>query len=173
LLKKALVDEDSQVSFAAAEPLVSLCDAASYDSYLEVLTRERKTGQGLISGHVAILKDPRKMARLGFEMGIDFVPHASPAWTFFQIVSKDYVSPVRVDAVEHLAHDSDCGIEGALLGAASSGRWTQHGDPDLLAKVVPLMADRNPAVKCTAAAAVLRLSPETEVAKLQREVRSF
>jgi HEAT repeat protein len=183
LLKKALVSKDSQVSFAASESLVSLCDAAGYDFYLEVLARERTTGQGLISDHVAILKEPRKMARLGFETGIGFVPYAGPAWTFSEIVSKDYVSPVRVDALEHLAHDSDHGIEGALLGAASSKRWTvraaalnaiaQHGDPDLLAKVVPHVADRNPAVKYTAAAAALRLSPETEVAKLQREVRPF
>jgi hypothetical protein len=114
--KKALLDEDSQVSFAATDSLVALCGAAGYDFYLEFLTGERKTGQGLISDQVAILKDPRKMARLGFETGIGFP-------------------------------DSDHGIEGALLGAASSKRWTvrvpalnaiaQQGGANLLAKVVP------------------------------------
>jgi hypothetical protein len=56
---------------------------------------------------------------------------------------------------------------------AALNAMAQQADSNLLAKVVPHRADSNPAVRCAAAAAVLRLSGQAEVAKLEREVRPF
>jgi hypothetical protein len=51
-------------------------DKSSYEVFYEVLTRQRKGGKGLISSQMSTLGDPKKMAQLGFEEGIGFIPFA-------------------------------------------------------------------------------------------------
>jgi len=62
--------------------------------YYEVLTGQRKAGKGLISlSQTSILKDPKKMAQLGFEEGIGFVPFAGVGWVAIKTITKDDTSP--------------------------------------------------------------------------------
>src|ERR1700730_14426708 len=75
-LKKALNDDDPSVALAAAHALDLMHDDSAYEVYYEVLTGQRKAGKGLIASQTSILKDPKKMAELGFEQGIGFVPFA-------------------------------------------------------------------------------------------------
>jgi len=79
-LRKALGDEDPSVALAAAHALHVMHDNTSYEVYYEVLTRQRKSSRGLISSHVSNLSDPKKMAQLGFEEGIGFIPFAGMGW---------------------------------------------------------------------------------------------
>src|SRR5258707_7964041 len=74
-LKKATSDKKPAVVLAAAHSLELLHDPAGDQVYYELLTGERKPAEGLISQHMDILKDKKKMAELGFEEGLGFVPY--------------------------------------------------------------------------------------------------
>jgi HEAT repeat protein len=83
-------------------------------------------------------------------------------------LSKDYVTPVRVNALKKLANDPDLRIGRALVKAASDKHCAvraaaldaiaRHGDANLTGVVTLHMDDKKAAVRFTAAAAVLRLS---------------
>lgn len=75
-LKKALFDRKPAVVLAAAHALQVLDNPAGYQAYYEVLTGERKSAEGLVAQHMETLKDGKKMAALGFEEGIQFIPFA-------------------------------------------------------------------------------------------------
>jgi hypothetical protein len=134
-----------------------------------VLTGERKAHASLTQQAKTDLRDPKKLASLGFEQGIGFVPFAGIGWTAFQVLRKDDVSPVRSAAARMLADDPDPDTGKALVKAASDNKsWlvrtaaleaiAKRGDAKLLDGVVPDLMDDNTSVRCTAAAAVIRLS---------------
>jgi hypothetical protein len=74
-LEKVL-DDSEPVVVAAANSLLLLHDDAGYDVYYGVLTGERQASKGLIKGQLDSLKDKKKVAELGFEEGIGFIPYA-------------------------------------------------------------------------------------------------
>src|SRR6185369_7945369 len=74
-LKDLLDDKEVSVVLAAAHSLVELHEESGYDIYYAILTGQRK-GKGLIESQMDNLKDPHKMALLGFQEGIGFVPFA-------------------------------------------------------------------------------------------------
>lgn len=168
LLKQALADKQNQVFFAAADSLLSMGDPAGYDVYYEILTGERKSGQGLIAAKKKLLTDPRALVLIGIGVGISYAPYAGYGWMVWQELSKDYATPVRVNALRKLANDPDSRIGEALVKAASDKHWTvrvaalsaiaRHGDPSLICSITPHMSDKKAPVRYTAAAAVLRLS---------------
>ena len=143
-------------------------DPDAYDVYYEFLTGERKTGKGLIAEQMKTLKDPKKMAELGVEEGIGFIPFAGIGLTAFQTLRTDDVSPIRAAAAKMLANDPDPESGRALVKEASDKSWlvktaaleaiARRGDPKLLEGILPAMMDDNTSVRCTAAAAVIRLS---------------
>jgi HEAT repeat protein len=148
--------------------LISLGDPAGYQSYYDILTGERKIGRGWIAEKDKLIADPRAMVLLGIGVGIGYAPYAGYGWMLWRELSKDYTTPVRVDALNKLANDPDPRSEGALVKAASDKRSAvrqaalaaiaHRGDPGLIRQLMPHMTDKNAAVRYTAAAAVLRLS---------------
>jgi len=167
-LKEALDDTDPTVALAAAHALDEMHDESAFEVYYEVLTGQRKAAKGLVASQTAILKDPKKMALLGFEQGIGFVPFADIGWVAFRTMKKDDTSPVRAAAAKVLAKDPDPAATKALADAADDKSWlvraaalealAKRGDPAGLDAVSPHMSDKREAVRYTAAAAVLRLA---------------
>jgi len=108
-LRQALDDPDPSVALAAAHALDLMHDDSAYSVYYEVLTGDRKSGKGLIASQTAILKDPKKMAQLGFEQGVGFIPFAGIGWEAFKVIRKDDSSPVRAAAAKPIGarHSAD------------------------------------------------------------------
>ncbi|MGB9244382.1 MAG: HEAT repeat domain-containing protein [Candidatus Acidiferrales bacterium] len=168
LLKKAMGDKTNRVFFAAADSLLSMGDSSGYDVYYEILTGERKSGEGLIAAKKKLITDERAMVLLAMGVGIGFAPYASYGWMVWQELSKDYVTPVRLNALKKLANDPDSRIAKGLLTAACDKHGTvrvaalfaigRHDDPSLILLIVPHMLDKKAPVRYMAAAAVLRLS---------------
>src|SRR6266481_1702899 len=167
-LREALDDKDPSVALAAAHSLDLMHDHSAYEVYYEVLTGQRKAGRGLIASQTSILKDPKKMAHLGFEEGIGFVPFAGVGWVAVKTITKDDTSPVRAAAAKVLAKDPDPAATKTLADAVGDKNWlvraaalealAKRGDPAVLDKVSLCMSDKKEVVKYTAAAAVLRLT---------------
>jgi HEAT repeat protein len=167
-LREALDDNDPSVALAAAHSLELMHDESAYEVYYEVLTGQRKAGRGLIASETSVLKDPKKMAQLGFEEGIGFIPFAGIGWGAIKAITKDDSSPVRAAAAKVLAKDPDPAATKALADAAGDKSWlvraaalealAKRGDPSVLDTVKLYMSDEKDAVRYTAAAAVLRLT---------------
>ena len=174
-LKAALTDKKPAVALAAAHALHVLNDPAGYQVYYEVLTGERKSTQGMVGQQMETMKDRKKMAELGFEEGLAFIPFADIGFSATKAILKDDASPVRAAAARSLVNDSDPRIGPALLRAAADKSWmvrasallaiAKRGDPRLLDAIVPVLSDKNGVVRFTAAAAVIRLSAIADLDK--------
>ena len=167
-LELALSDKEVSVVLAVAHSLRTLQDKEAFEVYYEILVGERKSGPGLIADQEKILRDRKKLAQLGFEEGIGFVPFASMGWTVVKAVHKDDVSPVRAAAAKVLAEDPDTRSARALVKSCSDKSWVvraaaldaiaRRGDPALLKDIQPALSDERDIVRYTAAAAVIRLN---------------
>jgi HEAT repeat protein len=168
-LEHALSDPNVPVVMAAAQSLRELKDDKSaYAVYYDLLTGERKSGDGLIARQIATLKDPKELAQIGFSEGIGFVPFAGIGWDAWRTMHKKDPNPVRAVAATVLAHDPDPASAKALVTATNDRDWivraaaveaiAVRGDPSLIPKVALRFTDRNPKVRYSAAAAVIRLS---------------
>jgi HEAT repeat protein len=168
LLRKLIDDSEPTVTLAAAAALAPRKDGLAYEAYYEFLTGERKTNDGMIKDQMKTLHDPKKLAQIGIEQGIGFIPYASIGFEAYKTLHVDDVSPVRAAAARVLAADPDPASGRALAKAVSDKSWlvrtaaleaiAKRGDPSLLQSVVPAMMDDNTTVRCTASAAVIRLS---------------
>jgi hypothetical protein len=166
-LKEALDDQDPSVALAAAHSLNLMHDDSAYEVYYEVLRGERKAGKGLIASQKSMLSDPKKMAQLGFEEGIGFIPFAGIGWGAIKTLTKDDSSPIRAAAAKVLANDPDPATTEALTDALGDKSWlvraaalealSARGDPSVLPQVEACLSDDKAAVRYTAAAAVVRL----------------
>lgn len=168
-LEKALSDTKVPVVMAAAQALRQLQDEGSaYAVYYELLTGGRKSNDGLIAQQMETLKNPRELAKIGFSEGIGYIPFAGIGWDAYRTIHKKDPNPVRAVAATLLAHDPDPSTAKALVNATRDKNWivraaaveaiAQRGDPSLLPKVQLRFADRNPKVRYSSAAAVIRLS---------------
>jgi HEAT repeat protein len=167
-LRAAIDDPDPSVVLAAAHSLDLMHDKAAFEVYYEVLNGERKAKKGLLSSKADLLHDPKKMAQLGFEQGIGFVPFAGIGWGAIKAIAKDDSSPIRAAAAKVLTRDPDPASKKALIDATGDKSWivqtaaiealAKRGDRSALSTVEKYMADEKNAVKYTAAAAVLRLT---------------
>jgi len=169
-LESALADAKIPVVLAAANSLRELKDEkTAYAVYFDMLTGERKSSEGLIAKQLDTLKDPKELAKIGFSEGIGYVPFAGIGWDAYRTMNKKDPNPARAVAATFLAHDPDPATAKALVKATNDKDWivraaaveaiAQRGDPSLLPKVELKFADKNPKVRYTAAAAVIRLSP--------------
>jgi HEAT repeat protein len=166
-LRKVLDDDDPAVALAAAHALYLMHDKSSYQVYYEVLTRQRKSGKGLISSQMSVFSDRKKMAQLGFEEGIGFVPFGGIGWKAFKELTKDDSSPVRAASARVLADDPDptttkvlaeqAGDKSWIVRAAALEALAKRGDPSALDTVKSYIFDEKDVVQYTAAAATLRL----------------
>ncbi len=178
-LKKALSDKKPAVALAAAHALEVLNDPAGYQVYYDVLTGERKSGEGLVAQQMQTLKDGKKMAELGLEEGLGFIPFADMGFSAVKAVRKDDTSPVRAAAARALIKDQDPRVGQALVRAVSDKSWivrasallaiAKRENADLLNAIVPALSDKNGVVRYTAAAAVTRL---TTVAERNKDVKA-
>src|ERR1700688_1406366 len=175
LLHKLLQDKEPSVDLAAASALIPSKDPLAYEAYYEFLTGYRKTGNGMIADQMKTLRDPKKMAQIGIEEGIGFVPYAGIGLSAFKTLRADDVSPVRAASAKMLAGDPDPVSGEALVMTTTDKSWlvktaaleaiAKRGDPKLLDSIVPAMMDANTSVRSPAAAAVIRLSPITEASR--------
>jgi HEAT repeat protein len=168
-LKGLLSDDEISVALAAANALESMHDSSGYQVYYEILTGERKASKGVVAEQVQTLKDPKKLAMIGFEEGIGFVPFAGIGWEAYRRLGKDDgATPVRAAAAKQLASDPDPASTRALSDAVKDAKnWVvraaaleaiaKRGDPAMLPCAELAMSDEEKGVKYTAAAAVLHL----------------
>jgi len=176
-LKKALADKDPSVVLTAAHALQVLIDPAGYEIYYELLTGERRSAGGLVAQEMETMRDPKKMAELGIEEGIGFIPFGGIGYSAAKAIAKDDTSPARAAAARILVNDPDPRVSQALVRAVSDKTWivrasallaiAKREDANLLNAIVPAMSDKNGVVRCTAAAAVIRL---TTVAERNKDV---
>src|SRR6266436_779 len=167
-LEGALQDSEPAVVLAAANSLLLLHDKVGYDVYYDVLTGERRASKGLIKEQLDTLKDKKKMAKMGFEEGIGFIPFAGMGYEAFKTVTKNDSSPVRAAAAKQLAHDPDPATAKALAAATKDKKWqvraaaleaiAQRDDRSLLREIAPALDDEKDVVRFTAAACVAHLS---------------
>ncbi len=173
-LRSTLNDQDTSVVLAAANALKELHDPAAYRVYYEVLTGELKGGSNLIGDQIKTLRDPKKLAEMGFERAIGEVPFVGMGYSAMKAITKDDSSPVRAAAAEVLAQDPDPRTRTALVHAAFDNSWmvrraaleaiARRGDPATLRTIRYSLDDDKDEVRFTAAAAIIRLS-EKVVAK--------
>lgn len=167
-LEKALDDKDPAVALAAAHSLDLMHNDAAYEVYFEILSGDRKASKGLIATETSILRDKKKMAELGFEEGIGFIPFAGIGWGAIKTITKDDSSPVRAAAAKILAKDPDPATTRVLEDATGDKSWlvraaalealAKRGNPEALETAARYMADEKIPVRYTAAATVLRLT---------------
>lgn len=166
-LKQILADKDIHVVLAAARALHEMKDEAGYETYYEILTGERKGSEGFIAEQTAILHDPKRLAELGFEQGIGYVPYAGMGWDAIHTILKNDASPIRAAAASMLANDPDPKSATALVKATQDKNWVvrvaaleaiaKRGDPSLRIKAELSMYDEKREVRFTAAATIVRL----------------
>ena len=114
-----------------------------------------------------ILHDPKKLAQIGIEEGLGFVPFAGMGYTTYRMLSKDEVSPIRAAAARALASDPDPESGKALANAVSDKSWivrkaaldaiAKRNDPSLIKPAIKAMEDDKEIVMYTAAAVVVHL----------------
>lgn len=169
LLQQRLMDSKVSVVMAAAHSLRELKDNTSaYAVYYDILTGGRKTGDGLISEQVNTLRNPKELAKIGFETGIGYIPFAGIGWDAWRYTHKKNPNPVRAVAASFLVHDPDPATGAALAEATQDKDWivraaavealAQRGDASFEPKLEYSLFDENPHVRFTAAAAVIRLT---------------
>jgi hypothetical protein len=168
-LTKALQDTDASVILAAGHALIVLGDNSGYNVFYAVLTGKQKTGESLIDQQKKVLNDPKKLASLGFQAGLGFVPFGSIGLSAYKLITRDDASPVLSAAALTLAKDPDPRSGEALANAAIvQKKWpvraaayeaiAKRSDPALLKDAEDGLQDQQPEVQYAAAAAVIRLS---------------
>ena len=171
-LEEALGDSEPSVVLAAANSLLLVHDNVGYDTYYEVLTGEKRASKGLIREQLDTLKDKKKVAQMGFEEGIGFIPFGGIGYEIFKTVTKDDSSPIRAAAAKKLAHDPEPDAGEALAKATADKNWRVRAaaldaialreDASLIPKIASAMDDKNDVVRYTAAACIAHLSGLTE-----------
>ena len=166
-LEEALGDSEPSVVLAAANSLLLLHDDVGYDTYYEVLTGERRASKGLIKEQLDTLKDKNKVAQMGFEEGIGFIPFGGIGYEIFKTVTKNDSAPVRAAAAKKLARDPEPDAAEALAKAAADKDWKVRAaaldaialreDASLIPRIVSALDDKNDVVRFTAAACIAHL----------------
>ncbi|MGP8251668.1 MAG: HEAT repeat domain-containing protein [Terracidiphilus sp.] len=166
---KAMIesDKDPAVVIAAARALIAFDDPLGYAVYYAVLTGERKASGGLLDDQRKMLSDPKKMATVGIEQGVGFIPFASLGLGAFKALTKDDNSPVRAAAARVLAKDSDPKSGEALIAASADKSWivraaaldalARRGDPSVIPKIESALDDDKDDVRYAAAATIIHL----------------
>jgi HEAT repeat protein len=176
---RAALDDDGEVAFTAAKALWDMGDRNGRDLLQEVYTGQAKTGPNMLEGAVRDakkkLRNPKTLALMGMnEASGALLGPFSLGITAAQDALKDSGAPTRAYAVTLLSQACDArGIQlmewsldadhNHLVRAATAKALAKCGDAAAVDKLIPLMADDNPAVRYYAAAAIVRLSIEKGV----------
>jgi hypothetical protein len=170
-LEAALDDEEPTVVLASASSLLLLKDTSSaYDIYYGVLTGTMRPNRGLIHEQLRTLHDTKKMAEIGFQEGIGFVPFAGFGYGIAKTIikSESDSSLIRAAAAKRLALDPDPASGEALVAASLDENWlvraaaleaiAQRGDTALVSRITPSLSDTKDEVRYTAASCVIHLT---------------
>ena len=153
---------------AAANSLLLMQADWAYEVYYAILTGEKLANKGLIKEQLQTLKDKKKMAEIGLEEGLGFIPFAGVGYTVLKTVMKDDSSPIRVAAAKKLAQDPDPGSAEALGSAMQDKNWTvrvaaleaisQRDDKSLIPRIAGEIDNDKDVVRFAAAACVIHLT---------------
>jgi HEAT repeat protein len=184
-LEIALDDREPAVVLAAANSLLTLKETDfAYDIYYGVLTGSMRTKGNPVKAEMKeqmkILHDKKKIAQLGLEQGIGFIPYGGIGYGVVKTLVKNDNSPMRAAAAKKLAHDPDP-VSGEALVAATRDKSplvrtaaleaiAERGDRSLIPKIVDSMEDDKDEVRFTAAACVVRLSTAAKRQVAAKEV---
>ncbi len=168
-LHDAFQDQDPSVIIAAAHSLIQLGDNRGYNVYYAILTGSQKTGTSLTEQQRKLRSDPKKMAALGGEVAVGFVPFGGLALSGYKVLTRDDTSPVLAAAALMLAKDPDPKSGNALADAsANKSKWlvraaafdalAKRGDPVYLDAAEAGLNDDQAQVRISAAAAVIRFT---------------
>jgi len=168
-LYEAFQDTEPSVIIAAAHSLVQLGDDRGYNVYYAILTGQQKTGTSLTDQQKQLLKDKRKMAALGAEAAVGFIPFGGLAVSGYKVLTRDDTSPVLAAAALMLAKDPDPKSGNALADAsANQDKWlvraaafdalAKRGNPVYLDAAETGLQDANDQVRVAAAACAIHLS---------------
>jgi HEAT repeat protein len=172
-LEAALDDKDPAVVLAAANSLLLLKNTDfAYDIYYGVLTGTVRTDKGVVKEQIKdqlkVLRDKKKIAELGLEQGIGFIPYGGVGYGVVKTLVKNDNSPVRAAAAKKLAHDPDPASAKALVNATQDKNWVvraaaleaiaERGDRSLVSEIATSLDDNKDEVRFTGAACVARLS---------------
>jgi HEAT repeat protein len=172
-LEVALDDNEPSVVLAAANSLMLLKDSNfAYDIYYGVLTGTMRTNNGVVKEQIKeqmkILHDKKKIAQLGLEQGIGFIPYGGLGYGMVKTLVKSDNSPMRAAAAKKLALDPDPETAKALVAATQDKNWmvrvaaleaiAERGDRSLISKVAPTLDDDKDDVRYSGAACIARLS---------------
>jgi HEAT repeat protein len=172
-LEVALDDHEPEVVLAAANSLMELKDANfAYDIYYGVLTGSMRTKGNPIKAEIKdqmkILHDKKKIAELGLEQGVGFVPYGGIGYGVYKTLTKNDNSPMRAAAAKKLARDPDPVSAEALVNATHDKSFlvrvaaleaiAERGDRSLIPKVLDALEDDKDEVRFTGAACIAQLS---------------
>ena len=172
-LEAALDDQEPAVVLGAANSLLQLKNSNfAYDIYYGVLTGTMRTDNGLVKEQLKeqmkILHDKKKIAQLGLEQGIGFIPYGGIGYGMVKTMMKSDNSSMRAAAAKKLAHDPDPITAQALVAATEDKNWVvrsaaleaiaERGDRSLIPKVAPTLDDDKDEVRYAGAACIARLS---------------
>lgn len=171
-LRKALNDRSTSVAFAAAKALLDMNDHTGMVVFREVLLRERKGSDGMVSGYLEDAKhkmhDPKQLAILGVNETVSsFLGPAGMALSLAEQNMKDKGAPGRALAAGALAIDRSPAarksLESALQDSSPLVRGAACrslailGYQSALPFIEPLLDDKGDSARAMAAAAYIRL----------------
>jgi len=163
-IKNILNATDGKTVVAIAAVLRKFDDPEGFEIYYEILTGERKTGGGILSG----IKDKKSLEKMGFQEAIGFIPFGGVGLGAYNYFKQNDSSSVDVAAAVALADDPDPASEKALVKASFAAKevvqvaalraLARRGDPKVASEIAPAMYSDHPIISYTAAATVIRLT---------------
>jgi HEAT repeat protein len=168
----ALNDPAPEVVLAAAKALYDMGDPAGRQVLIAVLDGDRASASGAVSSSVRDAKlklhDPKALLLLGVNSGAGaFIGPLGAGLPVAESLLKDNQASGKTVAALLLATDNSTESKDALTEALSDKNWTVRAAATraialrdirgLFDTVVPLLADKQPEVQYSAAAAVIRL----------------
>jgi HEAT repeat protein len=172
-LRKAMVSEVPEVSFAAAKALWALKETDGRDTLMAILAGNMKTSSGFITKQMRdslrMLHTPHTLFIFAMKAGAGFapVPGLGEGVSSMQGILSDPGVSGRAATALLLAPDKDPMVQAALIDAltdkdgsvraAAAHAIALRNDPALEDKLIPLLDDPKQAVRLRASAGYLRL----------------
>jgi len=167
-LRRALQDREPEVSFAAAQALWNMGDRSARKLFIAVLEGERGTSPGMIEAAKKHYLNPKTLAWTGVQEGAGAVfGPLGFGITAVRELMKDKGAPARALSAEKLSLDHSEQALRALQAATGDDNWGVRtavadalgntGNRGALPTLRQLLDDDKEAVRCMAAAAIIRL----------------
>jgi HEAT repeat protein len=187
-LRRAMVSDVPEVSFAAAKALWALKETDGRDTLLAILAGNMKPSSGFITKQMRdslrMLHTPHELMLFAMKQGVGFapVPGLGEGISSLQGILSDPGVSGRAATALLLAPDKDPLVLAALIDAltdkdasvraAAAHAVALRNDPALQGKLVPLLDDPKQPVRLRASAGVLRLELVKEEAAAKPKPRS-